>query len=404
MEINRLSFNELYKEITDPRISILLGARQVGKSTLLKLIEIKAKEEGYDTAFYDLEQPRDLLHLSGNDQEVIDKLTSSNAIIFIDEFHYLKNASKIFKAIYDLRKGSTARGGIKIFASGSSSLEIHKHLKESLAGRFIKTMIFPLSLLEWRQVPGFKEREYLQWGGLPRLIHHRDPVQRISILDNILSTYITKDIKGLIQEENIRSFNTLLYELAQSQGSVVMASNLARNIHLSEPTIVRHLEIMSQTYVLYPISSYSANLANELKKSKKYYFFDLGLRNALLKDFRSVQDREDKGVLYESVVLNHLVSQLKPNMEIRFWRTKGGDEVDFILLKNRIPVPIEVKSKLQKPDLPRGMIVFLKAYPKAPFGMVFNETIEETIRAEGRLIHFKKWSASAEVEYLKEVL
>lgn len=398
MEIKRLYFNELWREISEPKISILLGARQVGKSTLMRQLQAKAKREGRKTVFFDLEQPPDLNRLTGPDAEVIEKLVSGPDLIFIDEFHYLKNASRIFKAIHDSRRS------VKIYASGSSSLEIHKHLKESLAGRFVKTMIYPLSLEEWKKIPAFLPKEYLQWGGLPGLIHCSSDDQRLSLIENILSAYITKDIKGLIKEENIRSFNALLHLLAQSQGSVAAASSLARETGLSEPTISRHLEIMSQTYVLHAVLSYSKNLANELKKSKKYYLFDLGIRNILVKDFRPVEKRDDRGVLYESAVLLHLQSQLKPNMEIRFWRTKKGEEVDFVLLKNRIPVPIEVKSKMSQPDIPKGLKRFLGTYPDAPFGIVFNADLKKEVKFEGRSIFFKPWAEAACLDYLKSVI
>ncbi len=385
MNIERTYFNKLWEEHKRPEISILLGARQVGKSTLMRQLENRAKREKLKTTFYDLEQPSDLNRLSGRARDVIDTLTKGADCVFIDEFHYLENASKIFKAIYDSKRP------VKIYASGSSSLEIHKHLKESLAGRYRKHMIFPLTLDEWGRVKDFQDSDYLIWGGLPGLIHEPKESDRLQLLENILSAYITKDIKGLIKEENIRSFNSLLYCLAQSQGSVVVASNLARETGLSESTVARHLEIMSQTYVMHCVQSYSMNLANELKKSKKYYLYDIGIRNMILKDVRSTADREDKGVLYESAVFLHLLSQLQPNMELRFWRTKKGDEVDFVLIKNRVPMPIEVKSKLRKEIIPKGMIQFMRRYPQAVEGIIYNDNIQQNIVWEGRKIHFRKW-------------
>ena len=139
-------------------------------------------------------------------------------------------------------------------------------------------------------------------------------------------------------------------------------SNLARETGLKEATVARHLEIISQTYVMHVLGSFSQNLANELRKSRKYYLFDIGIRNMLLKDFRQINEREDRGTIYESAIFLHLQAQLKPNMELRFWRTKKGDEVDFILLKNRIPIPIEVKSHLLAPNVPDGLLKFLKKY------------------------------------------
>ena len=302
--IKRNIFNKLAKELSQKEISILLGARQVGKSTLLQEIEKMAHTQGLSSRFYNLEFSSDLEELSGDSKQVFEKLTNGPPLVFIDEFHYLKNASKIFKAIFDSKKN------IKIYASGSSSLEIHRHLKESLAGRFKKTMIYPLTLDEAQQTPHYDFKSYLQWGGMPGLLHQNTPEEKIDLLNNIVSTYVTKDIKALVQEENVRAFNSLLYHLAQNQGSLVSHASLAREVGLSEPTIARHLEIMAQTYVCFPVVSFSQNLANELKKSRKYYLFDLGIRNALVKDFRDSSLREDKGLLSESVHLKYLQDPL----------------------------------------------------------------------------------------------
>ena len=136
--IKRFVFNQLQQEISQPHINVLLGPRQVGKTTLLKALEAYVNRQGYSTAFFDLEQPQVLADFNRTEKEIIDKLTGAGQVVFIDEFQYLKNASKIFKAIFD------AGAKVKIFCSGSSSLEIHKHLKESLAGRRFLFRIFPL--------------------------------------------------------------------------------------------------------------------------------------------------------------------------------------------------------------------------------------------------------------------
>lgn len=399
MKIKRCYFNKLWSEVKEPEISILLGARQVGKSTLMQQLLAKAKREGYKTAYYDCEQPSDLNRLAGTNEDVIKEIAGKgHRVVFIDEFHYLKNASKIFKAIYDQRKS------VKIYASGSSSLSIHTHLKESLAGRFKRTIIYPLNLKEWEKVPKFTPNNYLQWGGMPGLIKLAKEEARADLLENIVSTYITKDIKGLIKEENIRSFNSLLYLLAQSQGSMVVVANLARETGLKEITVARHLEIIAQTYVLYVLPSYSKNLANELKKSKKYYLYDLGIRNLFLKDFSSIEKREDKGCVYESAIFLHLQSLLKPNMELRFWRTKKRDEVDFILLKNRVPFPIEVKSNLSSAKVPNGLLKFMKVYPQAPYGIVFSENIRKVINVDNRKIYFKLWTDVLSLDVMQSVV
>jgi predicted AAA+ superfamily ATPase len=382
MRIKRSIFNKLYAEFLEPEVSILLGARQVGKTTLMRQLETRLKKEGKTTAFFDLESSGDLERLSGSDQEVFETIVHSGEVIFIDEFHYLKNASKLFKEIYDSKKR------VKIYASGSSSLEVHKHLKESLAGRFRKTIVYPLSLEESQQVPRSTMREYMKWGGMPGLIHRASDDEKMDLLDNIVSTYIAKDIKALIREENIRAFNSMLYFVAQNQGSLTVAANIARDAGISESTVTSYLEVMSQTYVCHLIPSYSNNLANELKKSRKCYLFDMGIRNGLLKDFRYPDERDDKGTIHETFVLLHIAQQLKPNMELRFWRTKKGAEVDFILVVNRQPIPLEVKSEVDGVSIPKGLRLFLKSYPDVKSAYIFNTSVEKTIEWEGRRIHF----------------
>ncbi|MBI4412616.1 MAG: DUF4143 domain-containing protein, partial [Deltaproteobacteria bacterium] len=155
------------------------------------------------------------------------------------------------------------------------------------------------------------------------------------------------------------------------------------------------------TYTAHAVPSYSGNMANELKKSKKYYLYDLGIRNHLLKDYRRFKEREDQGALLESFVFLNLLCQQKPNMEIRFWRTKKGQEVDFIVVKNRVPLPVEVKSSLTDTTVPPGLAAFLRAYPKAPYGIVYNLTIQNETICEGRKVLFKKVEEATFLDYMQ---
>ncbi len=144
MNAKRLIYNALCDNLDRPEITILLGARQVGKTHLLKEVAAFAKKKGKSTKYFNLELPADMLKFSSNEHEIFELLTTSADVILIDEFHYLKNISHLFKAVYD------SNSKVKIFASGSSALEIHKHLKESLAGRRRVYRIFPLSILEYK--------------------------------------------------------------------------------------------------------------------------------------------------------------------------------------------------------------------------------------------------------------
>jgi len=397
MKINRLIYNDLVSQIEEPKISILVGPRQVGKTFLLHELEDEAKRRGLKTRFFDLEQPGDMISLGATDKEQFDAIASAGQVVFVDEMHLLKNISHIFKAIYDKKLK------VKIFASGSSALEMHKHLKESMAGRIIMNRIFPLCVSELKQIESYNEEDSMVYGGLPGLVNCAGKEAMIRELNSIVSTYIAKDIKSLIKEENIRAFNHLIHLLAQYQGSVVASSNLSREIGLSKPTVEKYLKILLQTYVCHSLNSYSKNMSNELKKSKKYYLFDPGIRNMLLKDFSLVSSREDAGVLKESFVLLNIIRQLKPNMEVRFWRTKRGDEIDFILLKNRVPLPVEVKSALREPSIPGGIRIFLDNYANAAGAIVFNDDIVEDVQYAGKTVSFQNLFSSDRIGYLQQI-
>lgn len=383
MIIKRFVFSKLVNEIREPEINILLGPRQVGKTTLLHQLEKYAKKQNFKTCFYDLEQPQVLAQFNRSAAEIIQLLTESGQTIFIDEFHYLQNASKIFKAIYDAKKK------IKIICSGSSFMEIHKHLKESLAGRRFLFRIFPLQLAEiTAHNRDFPLHTYLQYGGLPGLTHTDAEQRKQQILSEILGSYILKDIKSLVKEENIRAFNHLLYLLAENQGSTISLTSISNKINMSVKAIQRYLDILEGTYVNSRVYSFSNNLGNELKKSCKTYLYDTGIRNSILKDFSDVNSRPDKGTLLESFVFLHLNQWLEPNMEIKFWRTKDGSEVDFILLKDRKPIPIEVKSRIAKAEIPNGLKRFLNRYTKVKHAFVINELFSETVAFQSCSIQF----------------
>ena len=340
---------------------------------------------------FNLEYPDDLLWFSRSDQEIFKDLSAQkDMIIFVDEFHYLKNASKLFKGLYDLKKN------IKVIASGSSSIEIHKHLKESLAGRRKIFNIFPLVLNEWQQT-GKKNDDFLIYGGLPGLLNLSTRSEKIEYLSQMVQTYIMKDIKGLVKEENIRAFNHLLFYLAEHQGNILPTSNLAGEIGVSGKTIENYLEILQHTFIVYSVSSFASKLSNELKKSKKYYFYDLGIRNSLLKNFSRLEEREDTGVIHESTVLSELKFLQTSNVDLRFWRTKQGDEVDFIWIEDRVPIPIEVKTNVENDRVPAGLIKFMKTYPKAKYGYIINNRRSEDIVFDGKIIKYRKISELGEV-------
>jgi uncharacterized protein len=280
----------------------------------------------------------------------------------------LENASSLLKALYDTPQSP------KVFASGSSSIEIHKHLKESLVGRRHLIKIYPVSFDKAMNSISTPLENYLVFGGLPKRFSQKKDAESISVIQDVLEAYILKDIKSLIKEENIRAFNHLLTLLSQNQGQQISTASPAREVGLTSKTIDKYLSVMKETFVCFPLYSYAVSLSNELKKSRKQYLYDLGIRNILIKNYSKIESRKDKGTLYETAVFLALNSALEPNEELRFWRTKNGDEVDFIFIRNLIPFPIEVKyKKVLNKTVPQGMHIFLKNYPQVKQAFMITE-------------------------------
>ncbi len=383
MDINRAVFNTLCNDLSVKKATILVGPRQVGKTYLLRHLAKNAQDLGKSVAFFDLEQPGELAQFNKSEQKILDMLRNAGDVVFIDEFHYLKNASKLFKALYD--RGDSP----KIYASGSSALEIHKHLKESLAGRKFIYQILPCNLSEISQIIQDQPFNYMcSYGGLPGTIHEKDPDLKKKLLAEILQAYILKDVKSLIREENLRAFNHLIYLLAQYQGNLVSIDNLSVEVGMTAKTINSYLEILSLTYVNFPIYSYSRNLGNELKKSKKFYLYDLGIRNMLLKNFAPLNERNDSGTIAETFVFHELQHQLSPETEIRFWRLKTGEEVDFLWIRNQKPYPIEVKLTWDTNKIPQGLVAYLNRYPETERAFVISQKTGSDIKFNKTTISF----------------
>lgn len=397
MEIRRDILETLKLELKQQKVLVLLGARQVGKTYLMQELEEYVLKEDHKTKYFNLELPEDSRFFAKDELDLYKEITQDLDYLFIDEFQYFKNASKFFKAIYDDRKLK-----IKIIASGSSALEMHKHLQESLAGRKNTFIIRPLSFREFSQSKMSFEI-YLRFGGNPELVSILAIDKKISYLKEMNATYIMKDIKSLIKEENITAFNDMLYYLAQNQGQLISVNSLSGELKLNNSTVENYLEILSQTYVLHKIQSYSKNLSNENKKSKKFYFYDSGIRNAILNNFSESQSRNDKGSIYESYVCNFLIKNSPANAELRFWRTRNGEEIDFVFLKDQKPFLFEVKSKLTNLEIPGAIKTFVRNYPQTQAVYIVNENQEEELELYDTKIRFIKISNLEKDLELKEI-
>lgn len=399
MILERNTLPSLVEDIKRPWVSIIVGARQTGKTTLLNEIQKKSEVK---TLYLNFENPFHFDVLRDGYKSLRHELDAETAMLIVDEFHYYENITSVFKALYDLHPG------VKIFASGSSSLEIHRHIKESLAGRLKKTVLYPLSFEEWlaqfsvtlpddplaplpvalRQDIDKHLTTFIRFGALPGLIHLQNETEMREYLGEMYQAYIQKDIKTFLKEESIFSFNKLTKLLALSTGQQLNQNRLSADCGLNARQVRRHLEILSATFVIHILLPFYNNRRKEISKLPKVYFYDTGMANAIVRDFRRHSDRPDGGALLETFVFHELQKALDVLHDLFYWRTADKKEVDFVLVKDRQPIPIEVKSTWREKKLPVGLRQFFTAYPETQKAVVINQTIHDKCEFDGKKVFF----------------
>ncbi|MCX6763566.1 MAG: ATP-binding protein [Candidatus Moranbacteria bacterium] len=366
------------------QVLILLGSRQVGKTTLVKKI--------FPKAFYflvDNEPIRKILDTY--DIETYKTLINQDSKeIIIDEAHLLKDPGRAIKIIYD------QLSDFRIIVTGSSSFHIKNKTGESLAGRKIDYNIFPLTFSEFLQQKGVekklnfnsfyniigskkyspKDKTYafdmkaildsiLIYGQYPHLIKNSNDEK---YLLNFVDSLIFKDILELNLIENKKLAKDLLKLLAFQVGNIINYSELAGSLGADQRVIKRYIEIFEQSFILFRLYPYSKNKRNEIVKSPKIYFYDTGIRNALINDFSNLKSRTDKGALFENFFVSEIIKQisyLDENYRFYYWRNKQGSEIDLVLEKREELFAVEIKY--QKKTNNRA---FANRYPKAKLRMI----------------------------------
>lgn len=370
------------KSLGNDEILLFTGARQAGKTTILKQLEGHLKEQHETTYFLNLEDPDYLTLLNSSPKNLLkifpldlDKRTC----VFIDEVQYLANPSNFLKYYYD-----EFRGKIKILASGSSAFYVDQKFRDSLTGRKI---IFNVLTLSFKEFLRFKEEndlsqkdvlhlslsekekmnlhygEYILYGGYPRVV--LAPIdQKKEILQDIAYSYVKKDIfDAKIRQDEI--FYKLFKILSSQVGNLVNASELASTLSVSKTAIDHYLYIMQKSFHIKLISPFFKNVRKELTKMPKVYFFDLGLRNFFADDFTPFRLRADRGMLLENAVLRQLLETYN-DTDIKFWRTIQKQEIDFVVGEK---TALEVKTNPQQ-FKKRVYRQFLEAYPHINMGIV----------------------------------
>lgn len=368
----RLLEDEILKYLPDKEAIIILGARQVGKTSLMH--RIRAKIEGESSCFYlDLERPQDLERAERGCEEFLHYLDVTGAsqdrrnVIFIDEIHYLSDPAKFIKILVDHYSHR-----IKLILSGSSSLEIKNKFKESLVGRKLVFHLYPLNFREFlifknREdlakilpenpfkidikedktkffVKEYREylREFLIFGGYPRIVLQSDIDKKRKLLEEIVTSYVFKDIRSLFKIEDIARFNKMTKLLAINIGDLLNFSTLSVTSGISRYLVSQYITILEHTYILLLLSPFFTNKSKEVVKNHKVYFIDHGIRNYIVDDLNFTEERQDIGKLLENIVFSGLKKHTRGAEDIHFWRTQNKAEVDFILECKGKVYPLEV--------------------------------------------------------------
>ena len=375
------------KYLEVPEAIIILGSRQVGKTTLLKIIMEKIASP--ERSFYlDLEYPENLEIVEGGPENLISYLLSNGAsrgvknYVFLDEIHYIKNPSRFIKLCVDHYSDK-----IKIFATGSSSLGIQMKFQDAFVGRKLIFNLYSLSFREFLFFKGQKKlaynlpdtpfnqkedptrffknncfrhfNEFLIFGGYPRVVLEEDYDKKEKLLGEIVSSYIYKDMRSLFNIGDITKFNNLVKVLASQIGSLINISGLAQTIEISRQTVSNYISILQNSFVISLLSPYSRSKQVEIRKANKIYFFDNGIRNYIIGDLSPSMSRADKGALLENVVFNGLLKRKREMENLYFWRTKDKAEIDFVLSSGDKVIPLEVKTHAQSH---RALHSFMRKY------------------------------------------
>jgi predicted AAA+ superfamily ATPase len=358
--INRIHLQNILSKLFSGKALILLGPRQTGKTTLLKQIESAHKEE---SIWLDCDEPDIREKLTNVSSTELKNLIGNKKYIFIDEAQRVENIGLSLKLITDNLQD------VQLIVSGSSALEISNKINETLTGRKFEFRLYPLSLTELSAHHGqLVENRLIEnrmiYGYYPDVVNN--PGSEELILKELIDSYLYKDILLFKEIRKPYILPKLLKLLAIQIGSEVSTSELAQNLQIDRDTVERYLDLLEKSFIIFRLGSFSRNLRTELNKSKKIYFFDTGIRNALISNFNSLELRTDKGALWENFLISEKMKHNSYNYVFcnsYFWRTHQQQEIDYVEEKQGKLYAWEFKwDRKHKAKIPK---TFMDAYPES---------------------------------------
>jgi predicted AAA+ superfamily ATPase len=365
------------KNLRPNKVLMLIGPRRVGKTSFIR---------NYLKAY----KPEEILNLNGED--VLDaallqersvtnysRLLEGKKLLVIDEAQHIPNIGMILKLIVD------AIEGIRVIASGSSAFDLHQQAGEPLVGRMNTLHLFPLGQMEYAKVEDFKttlanREERLIFGGYPELSQYPEWKDKESYLYQLMNDYLLKDILKVDGVKNSHKLYSLLRLIAFQIGKEVSLEELGRQLGMSKNTVERYLDMLSKVFVVYRISGFNKNLRKEIVKNNRWYFYDNGVRNALIQNFNKLELRADVGDLWENYLAAERIkyqNYTQLHCTNYFWRTYDQQELDWVETEGETIRSYEFKYTLTKsPKAPRG---WSNAYPEASFEVIHSGNYLEWI-------------------------
>ena len=366
MVIKRLLQEKISKRITPGKVVIIYGARRVGKTVLLR--ELVNSFEGKT------------LILNGEDYDVQSMLANRSVanyrhlfngveLVAIDEAQNIPNIGSVLKLMVD------EIDGLSVIASGSSSFDLLNKTGEPLVGRSVKFQLTPLSCKEISSVETpFEMSQNLEqrmlYGMYPEVVTMSSNDMRIEYLREIVDSYLLKDILAVDGIKNASKMQNLLRLIALQVGSEVSYDELGTQLGMSKNTVERYLDLLSKVFVVYRVGAFARNIRKEVCKAGKWYFYDNGVRNAILNNFSPLAVRNDVGHLWENYFLSERRKYIHNNLkyiEQYFWRTYDKQELDLVEECDGNLLAMEIKWGKKTPKLPN---VFANAYQGAEFQVI----------------------------------
>lgn len=364
------------------KVILLLGARQVGKTTLVKEIrkKIRAKEDKILYLNCDIDEERNLVNTTS--KTLLERLLAAKvAVLLIDEAQRLDNPGLTLKIIHDNFPQ------VKVLATGSSSFDLKNRLSDPLTGRYLDFILYPFSFTEVLTAGEYSQNYALQknqadallpqvmlYGLYPDVYLETNPQQKRILLDKLVESYLFKDILTFQRVKNSQAIKDLTKALAYQIGSEVNENELASRLKIDRKTVIGYLEVLEKSYVIVRLHPFSKNPRREIGKNYKVYFADLGIRNALIGDFNPVEIRPDSGFLWENFLFIERMKYFAnkdQKSQTFFWRSYSGAEVDYIEKPLSASLQAyEFKYGLQA--LSKGADSFTKAY-QVPVQLVNKE-------------------------------